>query len=94
MILMIVPYRYSISYFNPSISDIRIICVGMPVNAGVFSVLFQGWTICANNIILLGMSLKIVDALKGQFSWSTAFNFSFWGGGGVQSSTFSSVFFG
>ena len=64
---MIVPFRDSISNFNPSISYIRRICGGITVNSGVYSVLFQGWDICANDIISLGMSLKIGDELKGHF---------------------------
>ena len=51
-------------------------CGGMPVNSGVYSVLFQVWAIRANNIISLGMSMKILDAHKGHFSWSMDFNFS------------------
>ena len=76
--LIIVPFRDSISCINPSISVIRRIWGGMPVNSGVFSVLFQVWYIHANDIISLGMSLKIRDAPKGHFSWSMAFNLSWW----------------
>ena len=72
--LIIVPFRDSISRFNLSISGIRRICRRMPVNSGVSFVLFQGLVICTNNIISLGMSLKIGDATKGYFSWSMVFS--------------------
>ena len=76
--LVIFLFGDSISRFNPSISDIRRIYGGMPVNSGVSSVLFKGWAIHANYIISLGMSLKIGNAHKGHFSWSMDFNFSWW----------------
>ena len=56
----------------------RRICGGMPVNSGVYYVLFQGRYVCANAIIPLGMSLKIGDASKGHFSWSMALHFLLW----------------
>ena len=77
--LMMFPFRDSISRFNPSISYIRIICGGMPVNSGVSFVLFQGWAVRTNNIISLGMSLKIGDVRKWHFLWSMAFNLLWWG---------------
>ena len=75
---MISPFRYLISCFNPSIYNIRRIYVGIPVKSGVFSELFQVWSIRANDIISLIMSMKIGYARKGHFSRSMAFNFSWW----------------
>ena len=75
-LLIISPFRDSISCFTPYISDISRICGGMPVNLGVSSVLLQGWGIHANDIISLGMSLKIGDACEGYFQWIMAFNLS------------------
>ena len=60
------------------------------LNSGVYSVLFQGWDICANEIISLGMSLKIGDARKGHFSWIVAFIFCCCGNKLLQSRIFSS----
>ena len=75
ILLMIVPFKYSISHFNPSISDIIRICGGILVNPGVSSVLFQGWDIPANSIIPLGMSVKVGDTCNRHFSWSLDFKF-------------------
>ena len=72
--LMIYPFKDSISRFNTFISDIKRICGGVPVNLGVSSLLFQGWDICVNEIILLVMYLRIGYACKGHFLWSMTFN--------------------
>ena len=74
---MVVTFRDSISRFIPYIYDIRRVCGGMPVKSGVSFLIFQGWDICANRIIPLGMSL-IGDTRKGNFSWSMDFNLSWW----------------
>ena len=62
--LMIVPFKDFISCLNPYISDIIIIFGGMKLKSGVSSVLFQVCAIRANDIISLGMSIKIGDACK------------------------------